>query len=58
MTKFGRLKDSDLLDLLIKASWSAIQDGKAEEAIDYVAVGVMSSGKLNNQSAVSSALVD
>lgn len=59
MTKFGRLQDRSLLDLLADASWSAIKDAHAEDTnFDSIYVGNMSSGKLNNQSAVASALVD
>ncbi|MHA1729092.1 MAG: thiolase domain-containing protein [Promethearchaeota archaeon] len=59
MTKFGRLKDKDLLDLLAEASWAAIKDAHAEEVnFDNIFVGNMASGRLNNQSAVASSLAD
>ncbi|MFW9949434.1 MAG: hypothetical protein ACFFKA_04850, partial [Candidatus Thorarchaeota archaeon] len=58
-TKFGVLKDKDLLDLLSEASLQAIEDSNTfQENIDSVYVGTMASGEFNHISAIASALVD
>lgn len=58
-TKFGRLEDKDLLDLLTDASLKAINNSNTNNTnYDSVYVGVMSSGELNNISGIASALVD
>ena len=58
-TKFGRLQDKGLMDLLCEASLEAIGDANANEKdFDSVYVGVMSPEILNNISGVASALVD
>jgi acetyl-CoA C-acetyltransferase len=58
-TKFGVLKDKDLLDLLCEASLLAIDDSNtAQTDFDSVYVGTMASGELNHITAVASALVD
>ncbi|MFW9818495.1 MAG: acetyl-CoA acetyltransferase [Candidatus Thorarchaeota archaeon] len=58
-TKFGRLKDKDLMDLLCEASLEAIEDSNTNsEEFDSVYVGVMSPEVFNQLSGVASALVD
>jgi acetyl-CoA C-acetyltransferase len=58
-TKFGVLKNKDLLDLLSEASLQAIEDsGTIEADFDSVYVGAMCPGEFNHISAVASALVD
>jgi acetyl-CoA C-acetyltransferase len=58
-TKFGRLQDKGLMDLLCEASLEAIEDANtSEKDFDSVYVGVMSPEILNNISGVASALVD
>jgi acetyl-CoA C-acetyltransferase len=58
-TKFGVLKDKDLLDLLSEASLQAIENSHTTEAdFDSVYVGAMCPGEFNHMSAVASALVD
>ena len=58
-TKFGVLKDKDLMDLLSEASLLAIEDSNTSQLdFDSVYVGTMASGELNHITAVASALVD
>jgi acetyl-CoA C-acetyltransferase len=58
-TKFGVLKDKNLLDLLCEASLLAIDDSNTTQMdFDSVYVGTMASGELNHITAVASALVD
>jgi acetyl-CoA C-acetyltransferase len=58
-TKFGILKDKDLLDLLCDASLEALEDSNTtEEQFDSVYVGAMCPGEFNHVSGISSALVD
>lgn len=58
-TKFGRLEDKGLLDLLSEASLDAIEDSNTDdEDFDSVFVGVMSPQIFNQISGVESALVD
>ena len=58
-TKFGRLQDKGLMDLLCEASLEAIEDSNTfENNFDSVYVGAMSPEILNNTSGVASALVD
>ncbi|MFX1324369.1 MAG: acetyl-CoA acetyltransferase, partial [Promethearchaeota archaeon] len=58
-TKFGKLEDKGLLDLLSEASLEAIEDSNTDdEYFDSVFVGVMSSQEFNQISGVESALVD
>ncbi|MHA2390516.1 MAG: thiolase C-terminal domain-containing protein [Promethearchaeota archaeon] len=58
-TKFGRLKDKGLLDLLSEASLEAIEDSNtSNKDFDSVYVGAMSPEILNQLSGVASALVD
>ena len=58
-TRFGRLEDKNLLDLLCDASLEAIMDSNTEDKdFDSVYVGAMSPSVLNHISGVASALVD
>jgi len=58
-TKFGRLKDKDLLDLLCDASLEAIEDSNtSDKDFDSVYVGAMCPGEFNHMTGVASALVD
>jgi acetyl-CoA C-acetyltransferase len=58
-TKFGRLQDKGLMDLLCEASLEAIEDSNtSDKDFDSVYVGVMSPEILNHISGVASALVD
>ncbi|MFX1312193.1 MAG: acetyl-CoA acetyltransferase [Promethearchaeota archaeon] len=58
-TKFGKIKDKGLLDLLCEASLEAIEDSNtSNEDFDSVYVGIMSPQVFNNLSGVESALVD
>lgn len=58
-TKFGRLENTGLMDLLCEASLKAIEDANSSNRdFDSVYVGVMSPEILNNISGVASALVD
>ncbi len=58
-TKFGRLPDKGLLDLLCNASMEAIEDSNTQEKeFDSVYVGAMSPGAFNQLSGIASALVD
>ncbi len=58
-TKFGRLIDKGLMDLLSEASIEAIEDSNtSNEDFDSVYVGAMSPGIYNQLSGVASALVD
>jgi acetyl-CoA C-acetyltransferase len=58
-TKFGVLKNKDLLDLLSEASIQALENsGTTEADFDSVYVGTMCPGEFNHMSAVASALVD
>lgn len=58
-TKFGVLKEKDLLDLLNDASLEALEDSNTtEKEYDSVYVGAMCPGEFNNLSGISSALVD
>ncbi|MFX0039374.1 MAG: acetyl-CoA acetyltransferase [Candidatus Heimdallarchaeota archaeon] len=58
-TKFGRLPDKGLLDLMSEASLDAIEDSKTNDKnFDSVYVGSMSPSAFNNISGIASALVD
>jgi len=58
-TKFGRLQDKGLMDLLCKASLEALEDANTtEQEFDSVYVGAMSPAAFNNISGIASALVD
>ena len=58
-TRFGRLEDKGLLDLLSEASLKAIEDSNTgDKDFDTVYVGAMSPGAFNQISGVASALVD
>ncbi|MFX0082698.1 MAG: acetyl-CoA acetyltransferase [Candidatus Hodarchaeota archaeon] len=58
-TKFGRLQDKGLMDLLCEASLEAIEDSNTgDKDFDSVYVGVMSPEILNHLSGIASALVD
>ena len=58
-TKFGRLQDKGLMDLLCEASLEALEDSNTtEKEFDSVYVGAMSPERLNQISGVASALVD
>ncbi len=58
-TKFGRLNDKGLMDLLCEASLDAIEDSNTtNKDFDSVYVGAMSPGAFNQLSGVASALVD
>ena len=58
-TKFGRLPDKGLLDLMSEASLEAIEDSNTNDKdFDSVYVGAMSPSAFNNLSGVASALVD
>jgi acetyl-CoA C-acetyltransferase len=58
-TKFGRLDDKGLLDLLCEASLQAIEDSHTtEKNFDSVYVGAMSPGSFNQTAGIASALVD
>lgn len=59
MTRFGRLPEQNLMDLLVSASVEALEDARATDVpVDAVFVGNMAAGLLNQQTAVASALVD
>ncbi|TFF84109.1 MAG: acetyl-CoA acetyltransferase [Promethearchaeota archaeon] len=58
-TKFGVLKEKNLLDLLSEASLQALEDSNtAQNEFDSVYVGAMCPGEFNNLLGISSALVD
>jgi len=58
-TKFGRLQDKGLMDLLSDASVKAIDDSNtSDKEFDSVYVGAMSPTTFNNISGIASALVD
>jgi len=58
-TKFGRLVDKRLMDLLSEASLEAIEDSNTKNKdFDSVYVGAMSPGVFNQLSGIASALVD
>ncbi|MFX1418363.1 MAG: acetyl-CoA acetyltransferase [Promethearchaeota archaeon] len=58
-TKFGRLTDKGLMDLLCEASLEAIENSNtSEKYFDSVYVGAMSPGAFNQLSGIASALVD
>ncbi len=58
-TKFGRLQDKGLMDLLSDASLKAIEDSTtSNKDFDSVYVGAMSPAAFNNISGIASALVD
>ena len=58
-TKFGRLEDKGLIDLLCEASLEAIEESNtSDKDFDSVYVGAMSPGAFNQLSGVASALVD
>ena len=58
-TKFGKLQDKGLMDLLSDASLEAIKDSNTNDKnFDSVYVGAMSPSAFNNLSGVASALVD
>ena len=58
-TKFGRLENEGLLDLLSEASLAAIEDSNTnDKEFNSVYVGAMSPEAFNKISGVASALVD
>jgi len=58
-TKFGKLQDKGLMDLLCDASLEALQDSNTcDKNIDSVYVGCMGSDAFNKISGLASALVD
>ena len=58
-TKFGKLQDKGLMDLLSEASLKAIEDSNTKDKdYDSVYVGAMSPAAFNNISGIASALVD
>jgi acetyl-CoA C-acetyltransferase len=58
-TKFGSLKDENLMDLLAEASLEAIENSNtSDKEFDSVYVGCMSANAYNNLSGIASALVD
>jgi acetyl-CoA C-acetyltransferase len=58
-TKFGRLPEEGLMDLLCKASLQALEDSNTNDKdFDSVYVGAMSPNAFNNLSGIASALVD
>ena len=58
-TKFGRLQDKGLMDLLCEASLEAIEDSSTNNKdFNSVYVGAMSPGAFNQLSGVASALVE
>ena len=58
-TKFGRLKDKGLMDLLCEASLEAIENSNtSKKDFDSVYVGAMSPGAFSQLSGIASALVD
>ena len=58
-TKFGRIQDKGLMDLLCEASLTAIEDSNTNDNdFDSVYVGAMSPEILNKTAGVASALVD
>ena len=58
-TKFGRLEEKGLMDLLCEASLQAIEDSNTgDKEFDSVYVGAMSPNVFNNLSGIASALVD
>ncbi|MFX1572843.1 MAG: acetyl-CoA acetyltransferase [Promethearchaeota archaeon] len=58
-TKFGRIQEKDLMDLLCEASLAAIEDSNtSDKTFDAVYVGAMSPEIYNHISGVASALVD
>ena len=58
-TKFGRLQEEGLIDLLCEASLQALDDSNTDDKqFDSVYVGAMSPNAFNNLSGIASALVD
>lgn len=58
-TKFGMLKEKNLLDLLSEASLQALEDSNTiDKEFDSAFVGVMCAGEFNQLTGVASALVD
>ncbi|MFX1450498.1 MAG: acetyl-CoA acetyltransferase [Promethearchaeota archaeon] len=58
-TKFGSLKDKDLMDLLIESSIQAIDDSNtSDKDFDAAYVASMCPGEFNQMTGVASALVD
>jgi acetyl-CoA C-acetyltransferase len=58
-TKFGKIPNKGLMDLLCEASLQAIEDSNTgNELFDAAYVGAMSPGAFNNLSGIASALVD
>ncbi|MFX0075810.1 MAG: hypothetical protein ACFE96_10235, partial [Candidatus Hermodarchaeota archaeon] len=58
-TKFGRIQEKGLMDLLSEASLEAIEDSNTNDMdFDSVYVGAMSPSAFNNLSGIASALVD
>ena len=58
-TKFGRLQDKGLMDLLSEASLKALEDSNtSDKDFDSVYVGAMSPAVFNHLSGIASALVD
>ncbi|MFB0562534.1 MAG: thiolase domain-containing protein [Candidatus Lokiarchaeia archaeon] len=59
MTRFGRLDDKSITDLMVESSLAAISDANASDSdFDSVYVGNMFSGELNNITGIASVLVD
>ena len=58
-TKFGRLQDKNLMDLLSEAALQAINESNTQDMdFNSVYVGAMSPSMFNNMSGIASALVD
>lgn len=58
-TKFGELKDKNLMDLLIESSLKAIEDSNTSDRdFDAVYVASMCPGEFNQMTGIASALVD
>ncbi|NVM53787.1 MAG: thiolase domain-containing protein [Candidatus Helarchaeota archaeon] len=59
MTKFGKLQDKNLMDLLSESSLKAIEDSNtAESDFDALYVACMAAETLNHMTGIASALVD
>ncbi|MHA1650316.1 MAG: thiolase domain-containing protein [Candidatus Helarchaeota archaeon] len=59
MTKFGKLSDKDLMDLLCESSLKAIHDSNtAESDFDAIYVACMCAETLNHMTGIASALAD
>nr|MDO8077968.1 thiolase domain-containing protein [Candidatus Freyarchaeota archaeon] len=59
MTRFGRLEDKSITDLMVESSLNAISDANASEKdFDAVYVGNMFSGEFNRMTGIASVLAD